>query len=141
MIITCNHCKEQIFEDYDFCTHCSRNKTYYFCSKTCKYEWLLTTDEKTNFKKVEESRQYPRSTVNWPVTIQTFENIIMNGEIRNVSLGGAFIESRHTFPVDLVVSQSFFFPNFEIPIRSNSKIVWADSHGFGVQFEILDAEK
>ncbi len=44
MIITCTHCKEQIFEDYDFCTHCSRNETYYFCSKTCKYEWLLTTE-------------------------------------------------------------------------------------------------
>jgi len=43
MIITCTHCIEQVFEDYDFCTHCSRNETYYFCSKTCKHEWLLTT--------------------------------------------------------------------------------------------------
>jgi hypothetical protein len=37
----------------------------------CKYEWLLTTDEKTNSKKVEENRQCPRSIVNWPVTIKT----------------------------------------------------------------------
>ena len=57
--------------------------------------------------------------------------------IRNISLGGAFIESRHALPPNLVISQSFFFPNFEIPIRSNSKIVWTAPNGFGVQFEIV----
>jgi len=87
MIITCTHCKEQIFEDYDFCTHCSRNETYYFCSKTCQYEWLLTTDEKTNSKKVEENRQCPRSIVNWPVTIKTSQRII-RGETRDLSHRG-----------------------------------------------------
>jgi hypothetical protein len=46
MIINCTHCKEQIFADCDFCTHCSRNETYYFCSKTCKNEWLLTAEER-----------------------------------------------------------------------------------------------
>ena len=50
IIITCSHCKEQIFANYDVCTHRSRNDTHYFYSKTCKYEWLLTTDEKTNSK-------------------------------------------------------------------------------------------
>lgn len=50
MIITCTHCKEQIIEDYDISTQCSQNDTYYFWSKTWKYEWLLTTDEKINSK-------------------------------------------------------------------------------------------
>ena len=61
--------------------------------------------------------------------------------IRNLSLGGAFIESGHSFPVNCEISQSFFFPNFEIPIRSNSKIVWTDPHGFGVKFDILEADR
>lgn len=61
--------------------------------------------------------------------------------IRNISLGGAFIESGHLFPVNLKISQSFFFPNFEIPIRSKSKIIWTGSNGFGVQFNILEHEK
>ena len=61
--------------------------------------------------------------------------------IKNISLGGAFIESRNAIPLDLVIFQSFFFPNFEIPIRSNSKIVWAAPNGFGVQFEILGDHK
>ena len=69
------------------------------------------------------------------------DNQIHKNLIKNISLSGAFIESRHSFPVDLVIPQSFFFPNFEIPIRSNSKIVWTDAHGLGVQFEILDADK
>ena len=55
--------------------------------------------------------------------------------MRNISLGGAFIESRHNFPVNQEISQSFFFPNFEIPIRSESKIIWVGTKGFGVQFK------
>ena len=61
--------------------------------------------------------------------------------IRNISLGGAFIESGHLFPTNLEISQSFFFPNFEIPIRSKSKIIWTGSNGFGVQFNILEHEE
>ena len=61
--------------------------------------------------------------------------------IRNISPGGAFIESGHLFPANLEISQSFFFPNFEIPIRSKSKIIWTGPNGFGVQFNILEHEK
>jgi hypothetical protein len=59
------------------------------------------------------------------------------GVIRNISQDGAFIESRHELAVNQHIAQSFFFPNFEIPIRSNSKIVWVASRGFGVQFDFL----
>ena len=58
--------------------------------------------------------------------------------IRNISLGGAFIESDKLSPLNTHILQSFFFPNFEIPIHSKSKIVWRNPHGFGVQFEILE---
>ena len=58
--------------------------------------------------------------------------------IKNISLNGAFIQSTNQFPVNLVINQRFFFPNFEIPIRSHSKIAWTASSGFGVQFEIVE---
>jgi hypothetical protein len=58
--------------------------------------------------------------------------------IKNISLDGAFIESTNELPVNLEITQRFFFPNFEIPIRSNSKIIWTAPIGFGVQFEILE---
>ena len=60
--------------------------------------------------------------------------------IKNISLSGAFIESANRFPVNLEINQRFFFPNFEIPIRSHSKIAWTASFGFGVQFEFFDQE-
>ena len=58
--------------------------------------------------------------------------------IKNISLGGAYIESTRQLPVNLEINQQFFFPNFEIPIRSNSKIIWVAPIGFGVQFEIVE---
>ena len=63
------------------------------------------------------------------------------GVMRNISLDGAFIESRHELAVNQHIAQSFFFPNFEIPIRSNSKIVWTASRGFGVQFDFVQSDK
>jgi hypothetical protein len=63
------------------------------------------------------------------------------GVMRNISLGGALIESRHELAVNQQIAQSFFFPNFEIPIRSNSKIVWVESGGFGVQFKFVQSDK
>ncbi|MBW2439693.1 MAG: PilZ domain-containing protein [Deltaproteobacteria bacterium] len=62
------------------------------------------------------------------------------GVMRNISLDGAFIESRHDLSVNQHIAQSFFFPNFEIPIRSNSKIVWIASRGFGVQFDFVQRD-
>jgi len=63
------------------------------------------------------------------------------GVMRNISQDGAFIESRHELAVNQQIAQSFFFPNFEIPIRSNSKIVWVASRGFGVRFEFVQNNK
>ena len=87
-----------------------------------------------------DQRRNPRTPCSI-ITEYMVENQIHEDLIKNISLDGAFIESRHTFPENLVISQSFFFPNFEIPIRSQSKVVWANTYGFGVQFEILGAER
>jgi hypothetical protein len=87
-----------------------------------------------------EQRLHPRI----PCTIITEYralNRVYKDTIKNISLDGAFIESTNHFPVDLEINQRFFLPNFEIPIRSQSKIVWATSFGFGVQFEIVESRK
>ena len=91
---------------------------------------LLNTWEKR------DQRGHPRM----PCTIIT-EYVVDDqehkGVMRNISLGGAYIETRHELAVSRQIAQSFFFPNFEIPIRSKSKIVWVASGGFGVQFEFV----
>jgi hypothetical protein len=133
MIITCTHCQEQIFEDCDFCTHCSRNETYYFCSKTCQYEWLLTTDEKTNSKKVEENRQCPRSIVNWPVTIKTSQRTI-RGETRDLSHRGAFISCDRPMPPNRVFFLSLHIHSSTVSLSSTAETVWSTHNGMGVKF-------
>jgi hypothetical protein len=95
---------------------------------------LLNTWEKR------DQRRQPRM----PCTIITeyfINDQAHKGIMRNISLDGALIESRHELAVNQQIAQSFFFPNFEIPIRSNSKIVWVASGGFGVQFKFVQSDK
>ena len=74
------------------------------------------------------------------ITEYTFDNQTYKGKMKNISLDGAFIRSRNIIPVNEHIFQSFFLPNFEIPIRSNSKVIWAGSQGFGVQFDIIQSD-
>jgi hypothetical protein len=91
---------------------------------------LLNTWEKR------DQRKHPRTPCSI-ITEYVFNEQDYKGVMRNISLDGAFIVSRHELAVNQQIAQSFFFPNFEIPIRSNSKIVWVAAKGFGVQFEFV----
>lgn len=83
-----------------------------------------------------DQRKTPREKCSI-ITEYIVEDRQYKGMIKNISPFGAFIKSQDVFAVNVVIRQSFFFPNFEIPIRSNSKIVWTGSDGFGVQFDSL----
>jgi len=78
---------------------------------------LLNTWEKR------DQRKHPRMPCSI-ITEYVFNEQDYKGVMQNISLDGAFIVSRHELAVNQQIAQSFFFPNFEIPIRSNSKIVW-----------------
>ena len=75
------------------------------------------------------------------ITEYSVNDLDYKGVMRNISLDGAFIESQHELAVNQRIAQSFFFPNFEIPIRSNSKIVWVATKGFGVRFNFVQSDK
>jgi hypothetical protein len=116
------------------------------CDPTCQMHKIL---EKLS---IEEQRTLARLLNNWKerdqrrhsrigcsiITEYRFLNRSYRDTIKNISLGGAFIESANRFPVDQEIRQHFFFPNFEIPIRSKSKIMWTSGAGFGVQFEFVE---
>ena len=87
-----------------------------------------------------DQRKHPRMPCSI-ITEYVFNEQDYKGVMRNISLDGAFIVSRHELAVNQQIAQSFFFPNFEIPIRSNSKIVWVAAEGFGVQFEFVQRDK
>jgi hypothetical protein len=87
-----------------------------------------------------DQRTHPRTTCSI-ITEYVALNRVYKDSIKNISLGGAYIESEHGFPVNLEIDQRFFFPNFEIPIQSKSKIMWSGPGGFGVQFAIKENKK
>jgi hypothetical protein len=86
-----------------------------------------------------DQRKTPREKCSI-ITEYIVEDRQYKGMIKNISPYGAFIKTRDVFAANTVIHQSFFFPNFEIPIRSNSKIVWIGSDGFGVQFDRLQSD-
>jgi hypothetical protein len=87
-----------------------------------------------------DQRQHPREKCSI-ITDYIVDNHNYKGMMRDISPYGAYIKSRYLFPVNQIIFQSFFFPNFEIPIRSNSKIVWIGSDGFGVTFDSLQSNE
>ena len=87
-----------------------------------------------------DQRKHPRTPCSI-ITEYMIEDRVYKDKIKNISLSGAFIQSRNAVPVDLEISQSFFFPNFEIPIQSKSKVVWTGPNGFGVKFNIIEGQR
>ena len=81
-----------------------------------------------------DQRKQPRTLCSI-ITEYTVDNRLHKGTMENISPGGAYIANQPLFPVNQEISQSFFIPNFEIPIRSMGKIIWVGSDGFGVQFK------
>jgi hypothetical protein len=81
-----------------------------------------------------DQRKQPRTPCSI-ITEYTVANRLHKGTMENISPGGAYIANRPLFPVNEEISQSFFIPNFEIPIRSKSEIIWVGSNGFGVRFK------
>jgi hypothetical protein len=81
-----------------------------------------------------DQRKHPRTPCSI-ITEYTVGNRLHKVTMKNISPAGANIENGPLFSVSQEISQSFFIPNFEIPIRSQSKIIWVGSNGFGVQFK------
>jgi Tfp pilus assembly protein PilZ len=62
---------------------------------------------------------------------------MFSGTMRNISLGGAFIEIAHThmFAVGDSITLSIPFTTGEKHIKRNGHIKWMNSRGFAVAFE------
>jgi uncharacterized protein (TIGR02266 family) len=88
-----------------------------------------------------ERRQHPRIDVNWPVSIETPEGTI-NAEVKNISLGGAFIGCKKPLPIGHVFSMTMTGPDNE-PVIATAEVVWSNENvpedkvinrGIGVRF-------
>jgi len=89
----------------------------------------------------EERRREARVKVNWSVSMETSEGVL-EAELKNISLGGAFICCKKPLPVGEVFNLTLMAPENE-PLKATAKVVWSNEHlpeekvihrGMGVQF-------
>ena len=97
----------------------------------------------------EEKRKHPRVAVSWPAQIET-SNGQIDVQLRDISLGGAFVVCQNPLPL----SQQFLLiinaPNQD-PLALNSEVVWSNinvpedkiiNRGMGVRFiQNTDADR
>lgn len=61
--------------------------------------------------------------------------------IRNLSLGGAFVEYAETLPMGQRVKLSFRIATHDQPLAVDAEVRWSTSEGVGVQFAGLRARE
>ena len=85
-------------------------------------------------------RSATRHDVSIAVTV-TLDGKTVESEMRNLSLGGAYLALGHRVPMGSFVKVRFRVPTHEEPIEVGSHVRWATDTGVGVQFEGLRARE
>lgn len=89
----------------------------------------------------EEKRQHPRFDVNWPALIETTYTTIA-AEVKNISLGGAFIACNKPLRLKKTFSLTMMCPGAE-PLLVTAQVAWSNAgmpedkvvnRGMGVRF-------
>jgi len=89
----------------------------------------------------EERRQHPRMDVNWSVSMETSKGT-MAAELKNVSIGGAFICCKNPLPLGEVFHLTMMGPGKE-PVIATAEVVWSNAsvpeekiinRGIGIRF-------
>ncbi len=114
---------------------------WYFWKTSDRSDSDSLTSAKLRQNVGEEKRKHPRSDVNWPVSIETADGIIA-AEVKNISLGGAFIGCKKPFPIGHSFSMTMTGPDNE-PVIATAEVVWSNENvpedkvinrGMGVRF-------
>ena len=91
-------------------------------------------------RKVKENRQWPRSIVNWPVTIKTPQETV-SARIRDVSPGGAFIYCDRPMTPKHIFFLSIHIHSSTVSLSSMAESVWSTHDGIGVRFHLDSPEQ
>ena len=96
----------------------------------------------------EERRQDPRTSVNWPVTIQT-PKTVLSGEMKDFSIRGALILCQNLLELNEVFGMYVYAPHLDRPLELIVKVVWLNisgkeeeftKQGMGVQFQYISPQ-
>ena len=114
---------------------------YYFLKAHTGSDLDYRTSVKSPQKVGEEKRQHPRADINWSVSMETPDGTI-EAEVKNISLGGAFICCKKPLSLGEVFRLTMIVPDNE-PVIANAEVVWSNvnvpdekviNRGMGVRF-------
>ena len=113
------------------------------------YFWKVNTDSNAGYPasaKVaqsggKENREHPRVDIHWPVSMETPDGMI-KAEVKNISVGGAFICCEKPLPLKKVFGLTMVGPDNE-SVTATAEVVWSNvnvsdekvvNRGMGVRF-------
>lgn len=96
--------------------------------------------EPPNSRRGRNLRKHPRKSCAVPIKYVT-KNQILQGEIRNISLGGIFLKTSHNMPVGQRLSLAIPVRKKGKIIKRSGKIVWANNDGVGIEFQQSENNK
>ena len=114
---------------------------YYFWKEHSRSDLDYHTSVKLSQNVGEEKRKQPRTNINWPVSMETSDGTI-DAEVKNISLGGAFICCEKPLPLGQVFPLTMIGPDNE-PVIATAEAVWSNvnvpnekviNRGMGVRF-------
>ncbi len=114
---------------------------YYFLKRGTGFDLDFRTSTKLPQALGEQKRIHPRADVNWPVSFETSDGTVV-AELKNISLGGAFICCEKPLPIGEVFSLTMPGPD-NTPITATAVVVWSNANvpdekvinrGMGVRF-------
>lgn len=114
---------------------------YYFWKIHTRSDLDIHTSLKLSPDVGEQKRKHPRANINWPVSMETSDGTI-EAEIKNISLGGAFICCKKPLPIGEVFPLTMIGPNDEL-VKATAQVVWSNvnvpeekvvNRGMGVRF-------
>ena len=80
-----------------------------------------------------ERREHPRKPCSMRVTVTT-PDLFSTDTIRDISTGGAFVETPVALSAGDQITLWFSLPNREEPIMLTGEVVWSPRKGVGVKF-------
>ena len=113
----------------------------YFWKTRSRSDLDSLTSAKLRQNAGEEKRQHPRVDINWPVSIETSYGTIA-AEVKNISLGGAFICCKKPLQLRKVFRMTMIGPENE-PVIATAQVAWSNANvpeekvinrGMGVRF-------
>jgi hypothetical protein len=95
-------------------------------------KWQSTFDDKQK-SKPKDKRKYYRKPISVYAICET-NNRNFRDFTKDISPGGAFIETKIDLSLDEGLFMTLFHTSFEGPVRTSGKIVRVDPKGIGVKF-------